>query len=249
MTGVAQRSRVFVLVHGAGHGGWCWRRVAELLRAAGHRVYTPTLTGLGSRAHLLSPDVGLDTVISDVVGVLEYEELTDAVLVGHSFGAVVACGAADRATEHLASVVLLDGLLARPGATPMDSLDPDLAAARLAGARDIGGTRTLPAQEIAGYGITDPDDLAWVRRRLTPHPLRTYTDRLDVSAPLGAGLPCVYVACTDPAYPSVANSAAMARQQPGWRYRELATGHDAMITAPGALAELLIEEAAVPAHS
>jgi len=238
---MADESSTFVLVHGAAHGGWCWRRVADRLSAAGHRVHTPTLTGLGARAHLLSPQVGLDTAVQDVVGVLEYEELNDVVLVGHSFGATVVCGAAPRARDHLSALVLLDGLLAQPGSSIMDGFDPATAAERLAATQVTAGTQTLPPLDLPAIGVTDPDDTAWLRRRLTPHPLRTYTDPLTVDHPLGAGLPCTYIACTDPPYPPLAPSAAMARDQPGWRYRELRTGHDAMITTPEKVAAILLE--------
>ncbi len=233
-------SSTFVLVHGAAHGGWCWRRVADRLSAAGHRVYTPTLTGLGARAHLLSPQVGLDTAIKDVVGVLEYEELDDVVLVGHSFGATVVCGVAARARKHLRALVLLDGLLAQPGSSILDGFDPSTAAARLAATQVTAGTRTLPPLDLPAIGVTDDEDTAWLRRRLTPHPVRTYTDPLMVDPPLAAGLPCSYVACTDPPYPPVARSAAMAREEPGWHYSELPTGHDAMITAPAEVAAILL---------
>lgn len=235
-------SSTFVLVHGAAHGGWCWRKVADLLRGAGHHVLTPTLTGLGSRAHLLSPALGLDTAIDDVVGVIEAEELTDVVLVGHSFGATVVCGAAARTTGRLASLVLLDGLLARPGASILDGFTPAEAAVRLAATQDTAGTRTLPPLDLQAIGVEAPEDVAWLRRRLTPHPVRTYTDPLPVAPPLGSGMPCTYVACTHPPYPAVARSAAMAREEAGWRYLELATGHDAMITAPAAVADLLVDQ-------
>jgi pimeloyl-ACP methyl ester carboxylesterase len=238
---VPDESSTFVLVHGAAHGGWCWRRVADRLSAAGHRVYTPTLTGLGARAHLLSPHIGLDTAVQDVVGVLEYEELNGVVLVGHSFGATVVCGVAARARGHLSALVLLDGLLAQPGSSIMDGLDPGTAAARLAATEVTAGTRTLPPLDLPAIGVTEQEDAAWLRRRLTPHPVRTYTEPLPVEPPLDAGLPCTYVACTEPPYPPVAHSAAMARDEPRWHYRELSTGHDAMITAPAEVAAILLQ--------
>src|SRR5580700_2534506 len=101
-------SATYVLVHGGGHGGWCWQRVVPLLRAAGHEVYTPTLTGLGERSHLLRPDIDLDTHIADVVGVLRYEDLTDVILVGHSYGGMVITGVADRALARIGQLVYLD---------------------------------------------------------------------------------------------------------------------------------------------
>jgi pimeloyl-ACP methyl ester carboxylesterase len=116
----------YVLVHGAYHGGWCWRRVAPRLRAAGHEVFAPTLTGFGERAHLLTADVGPATLVQDVVAVLECEELTGVVLVGHSFGALVALGVAARVPERLARVVLLDGLVAEPG-QPVTAPEPTAA--------------------------------------------------------------------------------------------------------------------------
>src|SRR5438128_128006 len=101
----------FVLVHGAWHGGWCWKRVTPLLRAAGHEVYATTLTGLGERVHLASPNVGLALHVQDVVGVLEYEDLRDVILVGHSYGGIVISGVADRVPERLRHLVYLDALV------------------------------------------------------------------------------------------------------------------------------------------
>src|SRR5712691_2750251 len=111
---------VFVLVHGGWHGGWCWRRVTPYLRAAGYDVYTPTLTGLGERAHLATPATGLDTHIRDVLGVLAFEELSDVVLVGHSMAGMVVTGVAERASERLAHLVYLDADVPRDGECDLD---------------------------------------------------------------------------------------------------------------------------------
>lgn len=226
----------FVLVHGACHGGWCWSRVAPLLRAAGHDVFTPTLTGFGERAHLLGPDVGPATVVQDVVAVLEWEELTDVVLVGHSFGSLVALGVAQRVPERLARLVLLDGVLVEPGEPGFAGLPPEAGRERTAQAA---GGLTYPPPPAANFGVSEPDDLAWLERRLTPHPLRTYTEPFGLTAPLGNGVPVTYICCTDPAYPAVHSAHAIVRRE-GWEWRELATGHDAMISDPDAtVAELL----------
>jgi pimeloyl-ACP methyl ester carboxylesterase len=227
----------FVLVHGAWHGGWCWRRVARLLRDEGHEVFTPTLTGFGERAHLLGPEVGPDTLVQDVVGVLESEELADVVLVGHSFGAIIALAVAGRVPERVRRVVLLDGLVPDAGETAFDALPPESAAARRAAAEATGDV-AFPAPGGAAFGLSDPEDIAWVDRRLTPHPVRTYAEPFPLSALLGGGRPVTYVACTDPAYPAVHSAHAIARRE-GWEFRELATGHDAMISAPGATVEAL----------
>src|SRR3984957_17388198 len=107
----AEKRPPYVLVHGAWHGGWCWGRVAERLRAAGHRVFTPTLTGLGDRAHLIAPHVGLATHVEDVIATLEMEDLSDVVLVGHSFGCAVIGGVADARADRIRRLVFLDALL------------------------------------------------------------------------------------------------------------------------------------------
>lgn len=230
--------QTFVLVHGAFHGGWCWPRVAARLRADGHRVLTPTLTGLGERAHLLTADVGLETMIRDVEAVLDYEELDDAVLVGHSFGAHVALGVADRARDRLGRLVLLDGLVVDAGHAGLDVLAPEVAAARVEQARRHDGGLSIPVPPAAAFGLTDVGDLAWVGRRLTPHPLRSYTDPLVLRHPLGNGLDVTYLRCIDPPYPAIAAGLDVVRRA-GWACRDLATGHDAMISAPEAVAAAL----------
>src|SRR3954468_17985304 len=120
----------YVLVHGGGHGGWCYQKVAALLRGAGHDVYTPTLTGLGERSHLVSPDVDLDMHIADVVAVLHYDDLRDVILVGHSYGGMVITGVADRAADRIGRLVFLDAANPRNGESLLDVTGPSLAVAR-----------------------------------------------------------------------------------------------------------------------
>jgi pimeloyl-ACP methyl ester carboxylesterase len=235
----SERRDPFVLVHGAGHGGWCWVRVARLLRAAGHEVFTPTLTGLGERAHLLTEDVGPATMVQDVVAVLENEELRDVVLVGHSFGALVALGVADRVPHRLRRIVLLDGLVVEPGASGFDGVPPEVVEERVASAKVSPTGLAFGPIPAAVVGLSEPDDLAWVDRRLTPQPLRSYTESFGLRDPLGNGVPITYICCTDPPYPTLRSGHAIVRRE-GWEWRELATGHDAMISAPEAtVAELL----------
>jgi pimeloyl-ACP methyl ester carboxylesterase len=230
----------FVLVHGLFHGAWCWRRVVDPLRAAGHRVYPLTLTGLGERAHLLSDRVSLDTFVADVIGVLESEELTDVILVGHSFGAVPVLGVADAMPERLLHLILIDGLLPVPGRSLFDVLPPDVVADRRRRALEFSAGMSLPPVPAAVFGITDPDDIAWVDRRLAPHPLRTYSDPFEIRHPLGNGLPCSYLACTDPPYAPLATSHERARARTDWSWHELPTGHDVMIIAPDLLLDQLL---------
>jgi pimeloyl-ACP methyl ester carboxylesterase len=229
----------YVLVHGACHGGWCWSRVARLLRADGHDVFTPTLTGFGERSHLLTRDVGPETLVQDVVNVLEWEELSDVVLVGHSFGALVALAVAGRVPGRLRKVVLLDGVVVEPGAPGFAGLPPEAVEARIAAAEAFDGGLSYPPPVASVFGVTDPDDIAWVQRRLTSQPLRSYTKPFPLTAPLGGGLPVTYVCCTEPPYPAIHSAHAIVRRE-GWEWRELATGHDAMISDPEATAAELL---------
>jgi pimeloyl-ACP methyl ester carboxylesterase len=235
--------RRFVLLHGAFHGAWCWREVATMLRQRGHRVTTPTQTGLGERRHLLGPDITIETFIQDLVEHIRYEELSDAVLVGHSFGGIAITGAADRVPARIRQLIYLDSRIVQNGQSAFDTSLPALVAERRRQAAATGGL-SLPAPSPESFGVP-PGPLAQrVARLLTPHPFATMTNRLRLAHPLGNGLPCTYIACTAPSYPSLAQCRDWARAQPGWGYRELATGHDAMITAPAATAALLEELAA-----
>ena len=233
-------TRTYVLVHGAFHGGWCWRRVADLLRAAGQCVFTPTCTGTGERFHLMTAQGGLDTLVADVVNVLIFEELTDVILVGHSFGGAVITAAADCEPERLRHLVFLDGVVLEDGECALDHLPPGLAAQRRRDAVRTSHGLTIPPPPPEAFGVTDENDAAWLRRRLTPQPLATYTDALHLSAPLGNGVAKTYIACTNPGYAPLRISHDRALAQPGWHWQELPTGHDAMITAPNAVAAVLL---------
>ena len=235
------KSASYVLVHGAWHGGWCWARVAARLRAAGHRVFTPTCTGLGERAHLMSRDITLDTFTNDVANVVEAEELKDVILVGHSFGGLPVSGVAERMPSRLRHLVYLDALLVEPGRRPFDILAPEVVARRLKAAEESSGGVSLPPQPPESFGVTDPADIAWLARRLTPHPLGTYTSPLNIRNPVGNGLPRTYVACTNPGYGFLDPVKTWLRGQEGWRVLAIASGHDAMITAPDELARILTE--------
>lgn len=236
-TPVAKSSRTFVLVHGAWHGGWCWTRVAEGLRAQGHAVYTPTQTGLGERRHLLTPEMTLDTFVADIVNVFEAEELTDVVLVGHSFGGLSITGVADRIPQHVRHLVYLDSIILQPGQSLFGKLPADAIAKRRKAAAEAGHVIAAPAPKY--LGVPDGPDADWVRRRMTPHPFGTWDSPLKLDHPVGNGRPCTYVACTKPQLASVKAYAEWARAQPRWDVRGLRTGHDAMITAPAEVIALL----------
>jgi pimeloyl-ACP methyl ester carboxylesterase len=237
---VAQAPATFVLIHGAWHGGWCWRSVLERLRAKGHRAFAPTLTGLGERRHLLEAVTSLDVPIADIENLIEAEELDNVVLVGHSFGGLVASGVADRKPEALRALVFLDSLLVDNGQSAMDVLPPKVVEERLAAVSESGQTLAMPVPDLSGTGIPEDHPLApWVRRRLTPHPLSTYRSALTLNSPLGNGLPRTYVHCTNPSYETLAPIRERIRPLAGWNWETLDTGHDAMILDPDLLVALL----------
>ncbi len=230
----------FVLLHGAFHGAWCWRDVAQRLRASGHAVTTPTQTGLGERRHLLSGTITLETFVEDLVQHLDNEDITEAVLVGHSFGGHAITGAADRVPGRIRHLVYLDAALLEHGETPFSRGLAETAAAREREARAFGGF-TIPAPPPEAFGVP-PGPLAdWLASRLCPHPLRTFQTPLTLRNKPGNGLPATYICCTAPIYANLASSRERARARPGMAWRELATGHDAMVTAPDATAQLLMD--------
>ncbi len=170
----------FVLVHGGGHGGWCYQFVARIMRERGHEVYTPTLTGLGEREHLLSPDVDLEMQITDIVKVLEFEDLQDVYLVGHSYGGMVITGVADRVPVRIANLVYLDAAYPENGQSLVDVAGELMNAARES-ARVVDGVELVlfPGEDPMNfYGVTDPDQIAWMKPKLTPHPWKCFEQKL-----------------------------------------------------------------------
>lgn len=235
----------FVLVHGNYHGGWCWQKVAPRLRAEGHDVLTPTLTGVGERAHLLTllgTAITSELQTQDVVGVLDAGELDDVVLVAHSAGGVPVHATARRRADRLRALVYLDSAYLPPGMTQFDVQDETTTAAHLTAAEALGGIAT-PVPEPAYFDVHAPDDQAWLSRRLTPQPLeprRTAPDVLpDDQEPL---MPTVFVGCLRSRYLSAVKTQADAN--PRARWAELDAGHDVMVSEPAAVVELLLDIAA-----
>ena len=229
----------FVLVHGLFHGAWCWRRVVDPLRAGGHRVYPLTLTGLGERAHLLSDRVSLDTFVADVIGVLEAEELTDVILVGHSFGAVPVLGVADAVPEQLRRLILIDGALPTPGRHLLRGPAPGCRGRPTAAGDGVQRRRVPPPVSATAFGITDPDDIAWVDRQLTrtrcgPTPIRSNPSPARQRATVQ--LPRLHRS----ALRAGGGRHEQARARTDWSWHELPTGHDPMITAPDLLLDRLL---------
>lgn len=177
----AGKKATYVLVHGGGHGGWCWERVATPLRAQGHRVYTPTLTGLGERSHLLSPSIDLDTHITDVVNVLKWENLSNVILVGHSYGGMVITGIADRAHDRVGQLVYLDAAHPKNG----QSLEDIAMRAMRPTVRVVNGVELgiWPDRQLinGALGVTKEEDVAWLMEKLTAHPWKTIAQPLKLT--------------------------------------------------------------------
>jgi pimeloyl-ACP methyl ester carboxylesterase len=230
----------FVLVHGSNGGGWVWHRLRPLLRAAGHEVYTPTLTGLADRSHLLACGVNLTTHITDVANLLVYEDLTEVVLVGNSYAGMVITGVAARAPERLKLLVYMDAYAPADGQSQFDLLPAETRAARQAEAAAHGGATLPPPPAI--FGVTDPALAQWITARTTPHPLATYTEPVPRGMAESADVSRVYIHCTgNPATtPDLFASSATKARANGWPVHELAAGHLAMLTAPRELAALLL---------
>lgn len=245
----ATAGSTFLLVHGSAHGGWCWHKVVPALRKAGHAVFTPTLTGLGERSHLLMPNVGLETHCQDILGVIECEELRDVILVGHSYAGIIISMVADRRPEVLKRLVYLDAQVPADGESWADR-QRDLAAERITSAIRYSSEKRLPTvvmqftppMDTARFlGVVDPDDIAWVNRRVSDHPLATYIEPAKLLHPVGNGVAKTYVACTGKTLPIFEKSKTQAKTQPGWDYRTLDGGHDCMISEPEAVTQLLLQ--------
>lgn len=239
----SRNSRNYVLAHGSWHGGWCWRPVADQLRAAGHRVFTPSYTGMGDRVHLISKSITIDTFIDDLVNVIESEELEDVVLVGHSFGGVPITGVADRIPERLAHLVYFDSVLLENGQDSFSNYPKEEAEARIAAAakKTDGLAVPVPSPLPPVWGIEQgTPEYEWAVRQLTPHPLGSYTSPLNLNNPIGNGVPATYIHCTAPSHPVLESSRELAKAQQGWNWVEIKAPHEAHITHPALLTDVLL---------
>ena len=242
----ANHTATFVLVHGTWHGGWVWQDVANRLRASGHRVYTPTCTGCGERLHLTGPDVGLDTHITDIAQVLEFEDLTNVILVGHSFSGITITGVADRHRERIDRIVFFDALVPREGRMSGVPRDPE--------------TGDFPdwwkAREkhfIDGYQMdlwqdypmemlvpdTYPNVAAKLQRLITPHPAKQWTDELVLERGGWEGLKPTYIHCVGQTYRKSSDLMVGPARGPDWTFIELDIPRDGMLTHPDLVSDTL----------
>jgi pimeloyl-ACP methyl ester carboxylesterase len=229
----------FVLVHGAWHGGWCWAKVGRLLRDAGHEVYTPTLTGLGERAHLARPEVDLELHIQDLVAMLEAEELRQVTLVGHSYAGFVITGAVARAAGRIGELVYLDAFVPEAGRSLLDYVGDRAAAMREAVQAHGEGWKLAPFSPER-FGVTSQRDTEWLTKHLVPQPFRTFEQPLPAAG--GDKLKRTYVYCSKPAMGAFDQFAERLREDRKWTFHDLKTGHDAMVTAPGDVAKILMNK-------
>ena len=240
----------FVLVHGAWHGAWCWRRVTQALQVQGHRAYAVTLTGLGDRAHLLSPDVTLETHIEDVRQLIETEELNDVVLAVHSYAGMIGTAIADRIGDRLKHLVYVDAVITKPGESWSSTQSSATQQQRLAAA-NASVNFSFPPPDPVVFGLHNADH-AWVQRRQTPHPGNTYRMPLAFDVLRVAATPRTFISCTEPALATIAPSRLRVKDPafwggawlPGCRVIDMATGHDPMISEPAALTRILLDSAA-----
>jgi pimeloyl-ACP methyl ester carboxylesterase len=233
----------YVLIPGAWHGAWCWKFVAAGLRAAGHGAYPLTLTGLAERKHLLSAQVSLHTHISDVVNLVEVEDLSDVVLVAHSYGGVVGANAAARLLGRIRHLVWLDAHVPHSGESWGDLAGAQALRDRIEQAQQHGLGMAFPPPDVAAWGLQG-ELLDWARARLTPQPLGALTRGAKFDEVKVYALPKTYISCEQPRLASIdiSRQRVKAAQNAGsWHVKVLATGHDAMLTAPDELLRLLLE--------
>ena len=234
----------FILVHGGGHGGWCFGRVAALLREAGHVVYAPSLSGCGDRKHVATADTGLTTHVTAIANLIDYEELRDVILVGHSYGGMVMTGVADRVADRVAHLVYLDAAHPQNGESLAD-VAPGMMAMAQAMLRVVDGIEFVLSPEdegpIAYYGVADPVDLAWLKSKLTVHPWKCFIEKLVLhDEPRMRAIPWTNINCSTGLRMSTPE--ARARMLDGSvRNYEIDTGHDLMVTEPKWTADTLIE--------
>jgi pimeloyl-ACP methyl ester carboxylesterase len=224
-------------VHGTWHGGWVWQDVANRLRTAGHRVYTPTCTGCGERLHLTGPEVGLNTHITDIAQVLEFEDLNQVILVGHSFSGITITGVADRCRERIDRIVFFDALVPREGRMSGVPKDPETG--------DFPDWWKAREQHfIDGYQMdlwqdypmemlvpdSYPEIAAKLKRLITPHPAKQWTDELVLERGGWDGLNPTYIHCVGQTYRKSSDLMVGPARGPDWTFIELDIPRDGMLT-------------------
>jgi pimeloyl-ACP methyl ester carboxylesterase len=231
----------FVLVHGAWHGSWCWKRVRRALEKRGHEVFTPTLTGVGERSHLLSPQVNLETHILDVVNLIRWEELSNVVLCGHSYGGMVVTGAADRVAERIGALVYLDAFVPQNGQRLYDTLPAEARNAQLEAARIHGDGWKVPPITAAQFSV-NANDAAWMDRQCTVQPAATFEQPVQLSGAIDGIKNVTYILAAGYNESPFGQFYERAKAR-GWKTLSMACGHDVMLDMPEELTAALVGEA------
>jgi pimeloyl-ACP methyl ester carboxylesterase len=228
----------YLVCHGAWAGSWAWKRIRDILRTENHEVFVPTYTGLGERAHLANPLVDLETHIQDVTNVIEYEGLTDLILVGHSYGGMVATGLADRVSERFRQMIYVDAFVPQDGESLFD-----LAGGESTFAAPVEGWLIPP---VALAPDTSAEDIAWTTALRRHQPVRTFSQRLRLSHAKPFP-PRAYIHCTRKANRDLFRQFAdRLSQDPEWAFHGIDASHSPNITDPRSLAQLLLSYAPSP---
>jgi pimeloyl-ACP methyl ester carboxylesterase len=233
--------RTYLCLPGAWMGAWSWQFVLERLHAAGHRARALPFRGVGERAAELSPKLDNDVFLADTIATLEAEDLKEVVLVGHSFGSLIAGLVTDRIPERIAHLVIIDGGIPQDGQSIFGRIPAGIVAKRQKLVQVVNGTQVLPFAPVGSLIIDDPALAAWTHRQLTPHPLACYTKPIRLEYPAGNGRPMTYIACTKPRYPVSAGMHEKVQTMPHVRFRPIEAGHNCIISAPELVTRELLE--------
>jgi pimeloyl-ACP methyl ester carboxylesterase len=233
--------KTFVLIHGAYCGGWIWRRVSDLLEKKGQKVFSPTLTGLGERSHLLSKDINLDTHITDIVNVIKWEDLTDICLVVHSYGGWIGSGALEQIGARVSSIVWLDAFKPENGQRPLDFTNETFREAALDA---IGKGEPALAVPLGNFGpIVNEKDSAYVSSKLTPHLIGTYLQPIRLWGARDNVAKKTYIRASKFPMPVFDKALAECKVDQSWNTFEIASSHSVMFDSPEPLTELLLQAA------
>jgi pimeloyl-ACP methyl ester carboxylesterase len=225
----------FLVCHGAWGGGWSWKKMHPLMAAAGHRLVTPTYTGLGERQHLANPSVDLETHIQDILNVIKYEDLRDIVLIGHSYGGMVATGVADRRRDRIAQLIYIDAFVPKDGQSLLDLDEP--ARQHMRKLAEAGDGWRIPPSRLPPD--TSPTDIEWLTERRVPQPIKCFETKLKLQGG-ELSLPRSYIYATRIAPADTFGPfAKRTRNEAGWRYHEIDASHSPNVTAPQTLMALL----------
>jgi pimeloyl-ACP methyl ester carboxylesterase len=233
------REATFLVAHGAWSAGWAWKKMHPLMTAAGHRLITPTYTGLGEREHLASPSIDLETHIQDMLGVIKYEQLDNLVLIGHSYGGMVATAVADRVPERIARLVYLDAFVPTDGQALLDIVSPAAAQRMRASAKSGDGWRVAPNPSPPD---TPAGDVKWIQGLRLPHPVKTFETPLRLRNG-DTRIPRTYIYCKRINPEDTFRVFAERARREHWTYHEIDSSHSPHITAPDALLALLLAQA------